>query len=135
MIGRALIPTPCCRRTATPEFGWKTLTLSEDRLYAGIDDLIAVHSHYDELHDLPEPFRVIASTQDCAVQAFAYGTKAVWGTQFHPEQTHELGKAMLADNLRTEARAPELFVDELDNPARLRNNRRLFENFFRATAL
>ena len=130
MIARALVDAPVCRRAATPEFGWKDLALRPDPLFAGIPELVAVHSHYDEVHDLPAPFRVIASTGDCAVQAFAWGDAPVWGVQFHPELDHELGGAMLADNLRTEARAPELFVDELGDPDRLRWNRVLFDNFF-----
>jgi GMP synthase (glutamine-hydrolysing) len=131
MIARALLPERlCCRRAATPEFGWKRLSLRPDPVFAGIDELIAVHSHYDEVFDLPPPFRVIASTGDCAVQAFAYEGRPVWGTQFHPEQTHALGRAMLQENLRTEPRAPELFVDDLDDPRALNNNDRLFANFF-----
>ena len=83
--------------------------------------------------DLPEPFRVIASTDDCAVQAFAYADRPVWGTQFHPEQTHASGSAMLQDNLRTEPLAPELFVDELDDPGLLRFNERLLRNALATT--
>jgi GMP synthase (glutamine-hydrolysing) len=132
MMARALGGDSCCRRAGIPEFGWKRLELEPDRIWAGIDELIAVHSHYDEMCELPEPFRVIASTADCAVQAFAYGDRPVWGTQFHPEQTYELGQAMLQENLRTEARAPELFVDDLSDPEILRNNLRLFDNFFDA---
>ncbi len=130
MIARALAGDDCCRRAATPEFGWKQLAIELDALFAGIPELIAVHSHYDEVHDLPAPFRVIASTADCAVQAFAYGDRPVWGTQFHPELTFATGTAMLQDNLRTEERAPELFVDELREPDQLRWNRVLFDNFF-----
>ena len=130
MLARALIDRACCRKAETPEFGWKALSLRPNALFAGIPELIAVHSHYDEVFDLPAPFRVIASTADCAVQAFAYGTHPVWGTQFHPEMTFDLGTEMLDDNLRTESRASELFVDELERPEQLRWNRILFQNFF-----
>lgn len=130
MLARALVDQTCCRKAKTPEFGWKALSLQPDALFAGIPELVAVHSHYDEVFDLPAPFRVIASTADCAVQAFAYGELPVWGTQFHPEMTLDLGTAMLQDNLRTEPRAPELFVDELKRPEQLRWNRVLFQNFF-----
>lgn len=130
MIGRALAGDACCRRAATPEFGWKRLELQPDPLFEGVHELVAVHSHYDELTDLPAPFRTIASTADCAIQALAYGDLPVWGTQFHPEQTHRLGTAMLEDNLRTEPRAPELFENELDDPELLRFNERLLANAF-----
>ncbi len=54
----------------------------------------------------------------------------MWGTQFHPELGFEVGTAMLQDNLRTEERAPELYVDELRDPDQLDWNRVLFDNFF-----
>lgn len=134
MVARALTDTFCCRRAEIPEFGWKRLDLRPHPIWDGIPELIAVHSHYDEVFDLPEPFEVIASTRECAVQAFAYGDKPVWGTQFHPEQPFDLGTEMLQDNLRTEARAPELFVDDLSDPSVLRHNERLFKNFFGSAA-
>jgi len=130
MIARALVDRPCCRRAETPEFGWKRLRLEPDALFEGIPEMIAVHSHYDEVFDLPAPLRVIASTDDCAVQAFSHSERPVWGTQFHPEMSFEHGTAMLQDNLRTEARAPELFVDELQDPGLLRWNQVLFQNFY-----
>ncbi|MDF1799225.1 MAG: gamma-glutamyl-gamma-aminobutyrate hydrolase family protein [Planctomycetota bacterium] len=130
MIARALVDGACCRRAETPEFGWKRLCLEPDALFEGIPELTAVHSHYDEVFDLPAPLRVIASTQDCAVQAFAHTSRPVWGTQFHPELGFEQGTAMLQDNLRTEARAPELYVDELQDPGVLRWNQVLLQNFF-----
>ena len=134
MLARALVETACCRKAARPEFGWKDLRLEPDPLFAGIPELVAVHSHYDEVHDLPAPFRVIASTDDCAVQAFAHGAAPVWGVQFHPELTYAAGSEMLADNLCTEELAAEHFVDELGDPERLCWNRVLFENFFRGGA-
>ena len=130
MIARALTGPAHCRKSSIPEFGWKSLNLSADPLFEGIRELIAVHSHYDEVCDLPAPFRVIASTTDCAIQAFAFGDRPIWGVQFHPEMSLGSGTAMLQDNLRTEERAPELYVNELQTPDQLRWNRKLFENFF-----
>jgi GMP synthase (glutamine-hydrolysing) len=135
MLARAFAGDACCRRAATSEFGWKRLALRPDALFAGVPELVAVHSHHDEVFDLPEPFRVIASTQDCAVQAFRWHDRAAWGTQFHPEQTFETGTAMLEDNLRSEPLAPALFVDDLRDPDVLRHGVRLFENFFGGTTV
>lgn len=132
MVARALCNHFCCRRAEVPEFGWKRVDLRPDLIMEGIPELVAVHSHYDEVFDLPEPFRVIASTRECRIQAFAYGDLPVWGTQFHPEQPLEEGTAMLRENLQSEPRARELFVDDLHDPRILRHNVRLFENFFRA---
>ena len=128
MVARALGGS--CRRAAVPEFGWRRVRRVENPLWAGIDDMITVHSHYDEVHELPATFDVIAATDDCAVQAFQLRGAAVWGTQFHPEFSAAAGTAMLQENLRTEPLAPRHFVDELDDPALVEANLTLFANFF-----
>jgi GMP synthase (glutamine-hydrolysing) len=43
------------------------------------------HYHFDELTDLPDGFRLLASTERCRVQAIASRERGWWGTQFHPE--------------------------------------------------
>ncbi len=43
------------------------------------------HYHFDELTDVPDGFRVLASTPRCRVQAIASEERGWWGTQFHPE--------------------------------------------------
>lgn len=133
MIARAFVDDGACRRAAVPEFGFKRLTLAANPLFDGIETLVPVHSHYDEVADLPpDQFDVIATTDDCAVQAFQLKGHLVWGVQFHPELDERSGRRMLERNLETEAAARERFVDELTDPAQIEGCRRLFENFFRA---
>ena len=43
------------------------------------------HYHFDELTELPDGFRLLASTERCRVQAIAHEERGWWGTQFHPE--------------------------------------------------
>ena len=134
MIARALVDDGACRRAAVPEFGFKRLTLVANPLFEGIVKLVPVHSHYDEVTGLsPERFAVIASTNDCAVQAFQVRGQPTWGVQFHPELDERSGRRMLERNLETEAAAREHFVDELTDAAQIEPRRRLFENFFRAS--
>jgi GMP synthase-like glutamine amidotransferase len=128
MVARAL--GGACRRAAVPEFGWRRVQRVDNTLWAGLDDLITVHSHYDEVHDLPADFEVIASTDDCAVQAFQVRGRPIWGTQFHPEFSFEDGTRMLQENLRTEALAPSHWLDELDGAQSVDENLTLFANFF-----
>jgi GMP synthase (glutamine-hydrolysing) len=132
MIARALVDDRACRRAAVPEFGFKKLELVDNPLFEGIETLTPVHSHYDEVTGLPpERFEIIASTGDCAVQAFQVRHQPVWGVQFHPELDEHAGRRMLARNLETEAAAREHFVDELADPGHIEACRRLFDNFFR----
>jgi GMP synthase (glutamine-hydrolysing) len=51
------------------------------------DDPVVFHDHTDEIVVLPDGFHVLASTDACAVQAFADPGRRWWGTQFHPEET------------------------------------------------
>jgi GMP synthase (glutamine-hydrolysing) len=133
MIARALVGDGACRRAAVPEFGFKTLRLVENPLFDEIETLTPVHSHYDEVTGLPpDRFEIIASTDQCAVQAFQVRQQPVWGVQFHPELDERSGRKMLERNLATEPAAREHFVDELVDPAQIKACDRLFENFFRA---
>jgi GMP synthase (glutamine-hydrolysing) len=43
--------------------------------------------HTDEITVLPEGFRVLASSDRCAIQAIADPKRRWWGTQFHPEES------------------------------------------------
>lgn len=58
-----------------------------DLLRALPEDAVVFHDHTDEIVVLPEGFRVLASSDACAVQAFADPGRRWWGTQFHPEES------------------------------------------------
>jgi GMP synthase (glutamine-hydrolysing) len=49
-------------------------------------EAVVFHDHDDEVVALPDGFRVLASSADCAVQAIADPARRWWGTQFHPEE-------------------------------------------------
>ncbi len=53
-------------------------------------------SHGDRVEALPEGFKVIASTENAPISAFADEERQFYGLQFHPEVTHTAqGKAIL----------------------------------------
>jgi len=45
-------------------------------------------SHGIEVNELPADFKLIASTDNCAIAGFANSKKHYYGLQFHPEVTH-----------------------------------------------
>ena len=60
--------------------------VERDGLFRDIGERPRVfHYHFDELTDLPDGFRVLASTDRCRLQAIASEQRGWWGTQFHPE--------------------------------------------------
>jgi GMP synthase (glutamine-hydrolysing) len=53
-------------------------------------------SHGDKVVEMPSGFKLMASTQSCAIAGMADESRRFYGVQFHPEVTHTLqGKAIL----------------------------------------
>lgn len=73
-----------------PEFGKMHLTvLDEDELFKGLPKRFQVwESHNDEIRGMPEGFILLASSDNCRVQAMKSTTKSLYGVQFHPEVEH-----------------------------------------------
>ena len=54
--------------------------------------------HSEEIVSLPDGFRVLARSDECAVEAIADPERRWWGTQFHPEEfspAHPAGELVL----------------------------------------
>ena len=100
-----------------PEFGWKRVETRPNPLFTGLDDWVPMHSHYDEVVDLPATLECIAWTEDCAVQAIQVRDRPIWGVQCHPELSFEDGQRMMRSNLKTEPEARRRMSDELTSPA------------------
>ncbi|SFQ89120.1 GMP synthase (glutamine-hydrolysing) [Halopseudomonas formosensis] len=80
------------------EFGYACVDLvGKSAFLDGIEDAVADDgvltldvwmSHGDKVIELPEGFKVIASTPSCAIAAMADESRRFYGVQFHPEVTH-----------------------------------------------
>lgn len=81
----------------TPELGWAPVEVTtRDELFDGLPNPLWVFvSHFDEVRDPPPPWRVLARSDGCAVQAMRYGERPIWGVQAHPEITPEHGRVLL----------------------------------------
>ncbi|MBR5644620.1 MAG: glutamine-hydrolyzing GMP synthase, partial [Salinivirgaceae bacterium] len=55
-------------------------------------------SHGDSVSQLPDGYRIIASTKDCPIAAVAMDERKIYGIQFHPEVTHSKFGMQLLDN-------------------------------------
>jgi len=76
------------RRCPHPEVGWiKIKTLIKHSLFDGQEEFFAFSIHFDEVINLRPPFRPLASTEACPVQAMEVEGRRVWGIQSHPEIT------------------------------------------------
>jgi len=98
MLAWALSGPGTVRRAPIPEIGWITIDIVQsDPLLAELPNpWHAFAAHLDEVFDLPEPWRVLARNDTCAVQAMRYGDRPVWGIQPHPETLPEEAKRQMA---------------------------------------
>jgi len=93
-VGGTLGPGP------RPEHGFMPVDVldASDLLRDLPSQPVVFHDHTDEITSLPEGFRVLAASPDCAVQAIAAPERRWWGTQFHPEEAsaeHPVGMQVL----------------------------------------
>jgi len=64
--------------------------VATDPILAGFDQIIRVRqAHRSHLTTLPDGFRLLASTDECPVQAMVHEGQLIYGTQFHPETASE----------------------------------------------
>lgn len=71
-------------------------------IFQGLEeDSIVWMSHGDEVIEVPEGFRIVASTKDCKVAAMENKERRLYGLQFHPEVKHSvLGTEILNNFIR-----------------------------------
>jgi len=88
------------------EFGYAEVRArGHTRLLDGIEDIRTAEghgllkvwmSHGDKVVELPQGFKLMASTEACPIAGMADEGRRFYGVQFHPEVTHTLqGKAIL----------------------------------------
>jgi GMP synthase-like glutamine amidotransferase len=69
------------------EWGFtKVRIVKRDPLFDGLrDQIVVMEQHVSEASKLPSEFDLLASTDECRVQAIKHKIKILYGTQFHPE--------------------------------------------------
>ncbi len=81
----------------TPEFGKVELEIiKENLIFRNIPKKSIVwESHNDEVTKIPKNFDLLASSENCKVQAIKHKNKPFYGLQFHPEvENTEYGETM-----------------------------------------
>jgi GMP synthase (glutamine-hydrolysing) len=69
-----------------PEYGLSRLkVIAEDDLFKGLPkEFLVWESHNDEVKDVPN-FAVLATSENCRIQAVKHVKRPFYGVQFHPE--------------------------------------------------
>ena len=83
------------------EYGKMPIKLEKSLLFDGIkDETVCWMSHTDYISQLPEGFKVTASSDTCPCAAYENAEKKLYAVQFHPEVNHTIhGKEMLRNFL------------------------------------
>jgi len=113
------------RRALRPEIGWYPIDICRtSRLLGGKGKFYAFSSHFDEVINLDEEFRILASTPRCPIQAFEVRGRPVWGLQFHPEinipAAREYLRSLVGLNLETSSQFAEALRMEPQDSGRIR---------------
>jgi len=83
------------------EYGKAMLVIGDGAspLFADVERMTQVWmSHTDSVTELPDGFRVLASTETTAVAAMGDDRRKMYGVQFHPEVVHTLEGSRLLEN-------------------------------------
>ncbi|MCU0727261.1 MAG: type 1 glutamine amidotransferase [Planctomycetes bacterium] len=96
LLARALLGRGHVGRAPVPEMGWLPIRWdeSESGWFHPLPNPFRVFvGHHDEVRDLPEDWRVIARSGQCANHGMVNERLRVLGFQFHPEMDLETGNA------------------------------------------
>lgn len=123
----------CCRKSATPEFGWAEIQNQANPLFGTVRKPVCMVSHYDEVFDLDDQFTVIAATERCGIHGFQYRDLPVWGVQFHPEYNDLEAEEIFTLQKVQDPGVEDYFLDNQKPPApeALMRNETIIANFCR----
>ncbi len=130
-LNRTLGGRQVLRKAPQSEFGWTEIEVIEKApLFAGLPDRFwTFSSHYEEVTELPKGMRLLARSNDCAVQACRLEDLPVYGIQFHPEKSLEESKRSIAGWKKDERRSQIRFPEESEKYFDETVGDRIFENF------
>ena len=120
MLAWALSGPDSVRRAPIPELGWVAVNIiASDPLVSGLPTpWHSFSAHLDEVVHPPEPWRILAANEACAVQAMRYGDRPVWGIQPHPETTPEEAKSQMRIALGRYPQYEQEIRRAIDSPVR-----------------
>lgn len=88
-------------KAETREYGRRKINYGDSVIFDGIrKENYCWMSHTDQVQELPDGFRITASTDTCKIAAYENADKDIYAVQFHPEVVHtEQGTEILKNFL------------------------------------
>jgi GMP synthase (glutamine-hydrolysing) len=112
-----------------PEVGWKSIQINEkSSLFTGLSSTFGCFlSHEDGVLSAGDEIVVLASSEECAIQAFRHKKYPVFGIQFHPEMPLEESRSLLRYRA---GKHPQLNIDVGVEDKLLVDNKKLAQTIF-----
>jgi GMP synthase (glutamine-hydrolysing) len=98
LVIKALLGDTHLRTSQPAEMGWLPVRVlhNPNGLFEGLPNPFDVFvGHFDEVHDLPSGWTILAESEHCAVHAYLNESLRVMGFQFHPEMDPATGNGCL----------------------------------------
>lgn len=126
---RILAGVEYIRKAEVGEIGFAKIDIDDNELFEGIKEPIFSVSHYEEVFNLREDFKVIARNHNCSVHAFQYKDLPIWGTQFHPEYGIEDMKNSIIECREKNPDFEKYYIYDLKDENKIHQNKLIFKNF------
>ena len=115
-LALALVGPGYVRRCAEPEVGWTKVHVVQDNdLLGERGEFHVFSSHFDEVVNLGEEFRILASTRKCKIHAFQFKDLPVWGIQAHPEMDISASRQFMQNRIAQGADDSGLYQKALES--------------------
>lgn len=81
------------------EYGKQKITYGDSVIFDGMNkESVCWMSHTDQVVELPQGFKITASTQTCKISAYENQERKIYAVQFHPEVVHTLQGDLILKN-------------------------------------
>jgi len=118
------------------EIGWFDISQNPDgqrsKIFSEVPQSFKLFQfHYDRIARLPDNVKVLATSDNCDVQALAYESLPIHSAQFHPEISAAQGRAIfesLRDKLEAKGYNVDLLIQQSDSISE-QARRQFFANF------
>ena len=74
--------------------------------------------HFDEVWDPPAPWKTLARSRGCSVQAMRFGDAPIWGIQAHPETGPDEARTLMTGLRDRNPAKAQIFEAALESTAR-----------------
>lgn len=119
LLALALKGPDYVRNCPEPEVGWIAVQITQENELLGKQGEFHVYtSHFDEVVDLGEDFKILASSERCRIHVFQFKDGPFWGIQAHPEMDISASRQFMQNRVAQESESSRLYQEALNSQPR-----------------